>query len=425
MQLDSNTPWLARLQAVECRDSSYGAQDPALVFARAQGSTVFDVAGNEYIDLCAGFGVMALGHNDPVVLYGMRKYLMDETTQPGVVHGMGDVYPSQPKVELLETLRSVLPAALTKGALALGGGQAVELALKTAMLATKKTGFIVFDGSYHGLDLGVLPLTSRQDFKQPFLGWLHPEHVRSLPYGCDEQQLVKAIQALDAAGPGAAAVVVEPIQGRAGVRLPPKDWLASLRRVCDAHGVLLIFDEIFTGIGRTGKWSHAAKVPCDLICLGKAIGGGMPLSACFGTEAVMAAWPQNTGEAIHTGTFFGHPFSCFVGALTISEIRRRDLVARSKQVGAWWREHLQSELAALPLVKEIRGQGLMMNIELQTAGAGAQLMGDLRRLRVIALPSGPHGECLSFTPALNIAEELLKEATQGLKTAIANFAAKS
>ncbi len=420
---DLNQQWLSRLQAVECRDSTYPGVDPALVFERARGSYIYDVAGNEYIDLCAGFGVMALGHNDPLVMRELHAYLAD-AEKPKIVHGMGDVYPSRPKIELLETLKQFLPPALTRGALALGGGQAVEIAVKTALLATGRKGFITFDQSYHGLDLGILPLTYRRDFKEPFTPWLADSLVSSLPFGADTATLQQAMDAQQAAGFGTAAIMVEPIQGRAGVCLPPAGWLQSLRDVCDRRGVLLIYDEIFVGLGRTGVWTHAEQVPCDLVAFGKSMGGGMPLSACFGTEQVMQAWPQNTGEALHTGTFFGHPLSCFAGLVMLRELKRRDLAKQSAILGKWWLEHLQNLLGDFSSVKDIRGQGLMIAIEFAKPGQGARVSDILRKKHVIALPSGPRGESLSLTPALTISRELIAEASARITTAIADSVAE-
>jgi 4-aminobutyrate aminotransferase-like enzyme len=161
-----NDQLLERLKAVECRDATFAAKSPSLVMAKAKGSLVYDAEGREYIDLCAGFGALALGHHPEAqtAIYGAR---LGDGAAP-INHAMGDVYPSVAKVELIETLAGLLPKELSRIALALTGAQAVELAVKTAILATKRSGFIAFQGGYHGLDLGILPLTSREDFRAPF-----------------------------------------------------------------------------------------------------------------------------------------------------------------------------------------------------------------------------------------------------------------
>jgi 4-aminobutyrate aminotransferase/(S)-3-amino-2-methylpropionate transaminase len=411
----SNAEWLQRLQAVECRDSSYNVKQDPLVFAQAQGSTVWDAEGRSYIDLCAGFGVMALGHNNEVQ---KRVFASSINQQALVTHGMGDVYPSIAKVELLETLAAALPAHLSKGGLALSGGQAVEFAVKTAQIATGAKGFINFHGSYHGLDLGILPLTSRRDFKDPFRGWLPEDRVTELPFACDLSIIRQAVHAQKAAGFGCAAVIVEPIQGRAGIRSHGLDWLSGLYEVCQQEKVLLIYDEVFTGLGRTGQMTFAELVPCDLLCLGKALGGGLPLSACFGRAELMDAWPQNEGEGIHTGTFFGHPLSCRLGTETLRVIQEQSLPQRALELGAKVQEMLRDTLHKHPLFVDVRGRGLMVGLELREPLAGAHLMDRLRRQGVIALASGDKGQGISITPALTIAEDELALAVERIHAAI-------
>ncbi|RYZ49141.1 MAG: aspartate aminotransferase family protein [Proteobacteria bacterium] len=410
-----NKELMATLQRWECRDSTYQAAEPALVFARAKGSRIWDADGKEYIDLCAGFGVTALGHNNAVQRAVFEKSFTDESL---IIHGMGDVYPSVDKIRLLEFLGQQLPDYLSRGALALSGGQAVEIAVKTAQVATKKSGFIAFQDSYHGLDLGILPLTSRSDFKNPFLEWMPTHLVEEIPYACDMALIEAAIDLQAKAGHGTAAVIVEAVQGRAGIRVPPKGWLEDLSKLCLSRGVLLIFDEVFTGLGRIGSLSTSFDVECDLICLGKALGGGLPLSACFGRAEVMDAWPQNQGEALHTGTFFGHPLSCRLGLATLEHIVEAKLIERSVSFGARMVSDLREQLAGCRRLVDVRGQGMMIGIELNEKGLGAVLMDVLRPMGIIALASGTFGEGISLTPALTLSEEDWAEALPILVKAI-------
>jgi 4-aminobutyrate aminotransferase-like enzyme len=403
--MHGNLDYITRLQAVECHDSTYMPKQNPLVFAKAEGSKIWDTEGREFIDLCAGFGALALGHASRPLREVAGRYL-DKI--PPIEHGMGDVYPSEEKILFLETIQSMMPKAYGKGALALGGGQAVEIALKTAMLSTKRSGFIVFEDGYHGLDLGVLPLTARQDFRTPFKDWLAEERVIRLPYGCPMDQLDEAVLRLKSFG--LAAILAEPLQGRAGVKHPPEGWLSMLADVAHRAGGLLIFDEIFTGFGRLGFVTAAEKVDADILCFGKAIGGGFPVSACFAREEIMDAWPQSSGEAIHTGTFFGHPFSLAVGRRTLQEITKLKLCDRATHVGRNAQTWLKSNIGSSPRVKEIRGIGLMIGIEFHVPGFAAELMDKLRSKQVIALPSGTQGQVLTISPALNIPEELLFEA---------------
>ena len=410
-----NEGYLQRLKAVECPDATFPAIQPSLVMHRASGSVVFDVRGTAYIDLCAGFGALALGHNPAAhrqVLVS-RLYEAESELAPLITHGMGDVYPSAAKVDLISYLIELMPPHLTMAALALTGSQAVEIAVKTAMLATGRSRFIVFGGSYHGLDLGILPLTERADFKAPFRGFLREDKVLSLSFRCTEAELECALSSGDIAG-----VIVEPVQGRTGCRPAGLPWLQMLRRQCDKHSSMLIYDEVFTGLGRTGRLTFAEHVPCDLLCLGKAFGGGFPISACIGTPAAMTAWPASKGEAIHTGTFFGHPLSCDIARSTLKEIRESDLVGRARDLGLEALSWLKSALGEDPLILDIRGEGLMLAIEFKKDGNGARLMDILRAQGVIALASGSRGESLSITPALNIPRPLLISGLEAVKASV-------
>ena len=417
----ANDLWLDRLRQVECQDATYRPKANPLVFDTAQGSEVTDIAGRTYIDLCAGFGALPLGHNPPELQTVFERRTATATgVKTPISHGLGDVYPSKAKVLLLEQLLKVLPAGFERVSLALSGGQAVEVAVKTAHLATGKRGFISFEGGYHGLDLGILPLTSRIDFREPFEGWHASATVERLPWGASSEQVKLAAQRLKAAGHGLAGIIVEPIQGRAGVRPASLDWLGDLRQLCNNLEAALIYDEVFTGLGRTGLWTWSEQVPCDLLCLGKALGGSLPLSACVGRGAIMDAWPESTGEALHTGTFFGHPLSCELGLATLTAIKDQQLVERSKNLGREVKHRLQTNLSEHPLVKEVRGQGLMIAIEFREAGAGARFMEVLRSHSLITLASGQYASCLSITPALNIEGDQLHHAISTIHDAIVN-----
>lgn len=415
MTIDMNQEWMTRLASAECHDATYQPSTSPLVFERALGSYIWDVEGKKYVDLCAGFGSLAFGHNSDVFRLVLERHFggpsgSTKEVTPYIEHGMGDVYPSKAKIELLSTLKSHLPNRLTKGTLALTGGQAVEIAVKSCLLATKKSGFLTFSDSYHGVDLGILPLTARADFKDPFSDWHKKIEVRSVPYGASDSVVRQAIQSLQQTKSGFAGCIVEPIQGRAGVILPPKGWLEGLAKICHDHGGLIVLDEIFTGFGRTGILSESFTVDADLCCFGKAIGGGMPMSACFGTEEVMSSWPKSSGEAIHTGTFVGHPLSCEVARQTVDRIVQDQLPLKATQVGEKLISELKDRYLKRADVVDIRGQGFMIGIQFSKEMHAAKLMDHLRTLQIIALPSGPTGSVLSVTPALNIDEATLKDA---------------
>jgi 4-aminobutyrate aminotransferase/(S)-3-amino-2-methylpropionate transaminase len=399
----SNLEYLARLGRVEVPNATYFPKDRPLVFQKAMGSKIFDVEQNEYIDLCAGFGVLALGHN-PSEHVEHFKNISNE-----IVHGMGDVYPSTSKIKFIETLLTALQKEAPhfgKVGLAVTGAQAVEFALKTAFLHTKKFGVLSCKGGYHGVDLGVLAATSRQDFREPFAPWIAQDHVQMIEPECSRKDVLQAIAQLKDQG-GLAAILIEPILGRGGTIPLDLKWLRMLSDVAHAEGAFFILDEVLVGMGRTGRLTFAGELQADLSCFGKAIGGGMPVSACVGRRAVLDAWPADLPEAIHTGTFFGHPLSCDIGTITINKIIGDDLALRAAELGQKCMRFLQEKLSKNPRVTTIRGQGLMLCIELHQDGAGAELMDKLRQQKIIALVAGQNGRCLSITPALNIPEDLL------------------
>lgn len=401
-----------RLARVESRNvTALGPQVP-IFWERAVGANVWDVDGNCFVDLGGAFGVANTGHAHPRVVEAIQSQ------SASLLHGMGDVHPARVKVELLDRLSRLFPGGGgARGVLTSSGSDAVETALKTAMLATGRAGVIAFEGAYHGLSLGALDLTSRRDFREPFLERLaHRTHFA--PFGD-----LEALRALDPSSFG--AVVVEPVQGRGGERVPPRGFLTGLRALCDERGWLLIADEIYTGFGRTGRWfacDHECVVP-DLLCAGKGLASGMPLSVCLGTPEVMDAWPASQGEALHTQTFLGHPVSCAAALATISVLEDEALVERSASLGAvtqeWLRKRFDASRPATENIAEVRGLGMMIGIVGRGDAAKRACHAALRQ-GVIALPSGPGGEVLSITPPLSIPEDLLRLA---LERVVAGFGA--
>jgi 4-aminobutyrate aminotransferase/(S)-3-amino-2-methylpropionate transaminase len=204
-------------------------------------------------------------------------------------------------------------------------------------------------------------------------------------------------------------VLVEPLQGRGGVVVPPASFLAELRAACDRHGVLLGVDEVMTGRGRTGALfaSAAADARPDLLCLGKALGGGMPISACVGERRVMAAWGEPGREALHTGTFFGHPVGCAAALAALQVIEDEQLCARAARAGERLRAALAARVKKDARVVEVRGAGLLVGVELRGAGLGLALGRALLERGYITVPAANDASVLSLTPPLAIEDTLL------------------
>ena len=398
---------LRLLRDYESRNVTFMDPDGSwpIVWQKARGVHVWDVAGKKYLDLTAAFGVANAGHaNAAVVRAGTQQARK-------LLHAMGDVHPHPLKAQLARELSRLTferwNAGRGKTIFCNSGFEAVEAAIKTAILATGKKGVIAFEGGYHGLGYGALTTTHRELFRQPFRTQL-AEFVSFAPFPCDEQTIGRLLKET-----AIGAVLVEPIQGRAGIRVSPPEFLPMLRRVCDQHGALLVLDEIFTGFGRTGRWfacEHTNTVP-DLICLGKALTGGFPLSACVGKAEVMDSWPVSHGEAIHTSTFLGHPVGCAMALAQIKEISTRKLPERSAQLGAGLLKQLQS-------IGSARGLGLMAGLELESGEHAISVVKNMLKRGYIVLPEGERGNVIAFTPPLTISPAQLNSAVKALHAAL-------
>jgi 4-aminobutyrate aminotransferase/(S)-3-amino-2-methylpropionate transaminase len=403
---------------VESRNVTFVADDWPVFWEEAAGSNVRDADGNVYLDFTGGFGVALLGHSHPWVVTAVRE-------QAGrLMHGMGDVHPPTLKLELLERLSELSPWGSAHGVLASTGSEAVEIALKTALVATGRPGIIAFGGSYHGLTMGSLAVTSRDLFRGPFEERLYPgvafapfpEPWRpgSPPVGECLRRFSELLQEGAPNGDPIGTVVVEPIQGRAGVRLPPEGFMEELSDLAAAAQVLIVADEVLTGMGRCGPTfgSELTGLRPDLVCIGKALGAGMPVSACLAAPSVMRAWPESGGEAIHTSSFLGHPLACAaaIAALDVADpVERAALVAER---GARLLEPLRRRLAAVSGVGDVRGVGLLIGIELveedgatPAAGAAARVSTAALEQGLLVLPAGEFGQVIELTPAMVVTDE--------------------
>lgn len=407
--------WLRRLKAVESPNITAVASDFPVVWQQARGGAIRDIDGNVLVDATSAFGVALLGHGPDRVRAAVHRQA------DALLHGMGDVHPPVVRIALLEKLQEIAPADLTGAVLCGGGAEAVEVALKTALLATGKAGVIAFSGAYHGLGHGALDATARRDFRYPFAAqlagntvWVPFPHPLRPPVGVAAVDLLAHTLARveehlahpAMGGVPIGAVLVEPIQGRGGTVIPPAGFLAGLRQLCDHYGVLLVLDEIYTGCCRTGAWfaCTAEGVVPDILCIGKALGGGLPIGACLGRPTVMASWGESRGEALHTSTFLGHPLAAAAALASLNALQELGIAELALRLGSQWLTDLQAALGDHPAVLQVRGRGLMLGIELRdwqgmTAGARAwQVVTSCLRRGVVVLPCGTQGEVIQLTP---------------------------
>lgn len=396
-----------------------------IVWERAKGVHVWDDRGRKYLDLTAAFGVAAAGHANPhVVRAGQRQMAK-------LLHAMGDVHPHPLKAELAREVSRLTferwRAGKGRVIFCNSGFEAVEAALKTALLATGKRKVIAFEGAYHGLGYGSLNATHRGMFREPFASQLG-QFGEFVPFPMNANELATTERrvrgSLEAGEVG--AILIEPAQGRAGARVPVPELLPVLRKLCDDAGALLVVDEIYTGFGRTGRWfacEHTSTIP-DIICLGKAMSGGFPISACVGKGALIErAWPKSLGEAIHTSTFLGHPVGCAMALANIAEIKSCKLVENAAEHGRSLLEFL-SDVRVPGLSLQARGLGLLAGLEVRHASGEPatdlvmRVVKAMLRRGFIVLPESEHSNVIGFTPPLTITKGQLRQTVRVIKAAL-------
>ncbi|MBS2017279.1 MAG: aspartate aminotransferase family protein [Deltaproteobacteria bacterium] len=401
----------SRLAAVEspafearrdARAAASGSEQAPIVYARAAGSNVWDADGNRYVDLTAGFGAMILGHAPNLASEAARAAFAD------LPLALGDVYASETKVKACEAIASLFPERGARVMLGLSGADAVTCALKTAMLATKRAKIIAFHGSYHGLSYAPLAACGlAASFREPFAAQLG-DHVVFVPYPSSVADLDASLGAVRAAlkAGDVGAVLVEPMLGRGGCVTPPSSFLAALRSLTYEAEALLVADEIWTGMGRTGAMlgCDLVGVVPDVVCLGKGLGGGVPISACVGRASVMEAWGAHGGSTIHTGTHFGSPPAC-AAALAVIEALRGGVIERAEENGERLRAELEGALASREGIA-VTGRGMMIGIALGSAATALSIARALLAKGFIVLTGGSRGDVLTLSPPLVLEPEL-------------------
>nr|BAL56596.1 acetylornithine/acetyl-lysine aminotransferase [uncultured prokaryote] len=364
-----------------------------VVLVRGQGARVWDAEGREYVDCATGHGVAMLGHGHPRIVAAIQDQVARLTT-------CSEAFYNDRRAELEAELVALAPWA-RRVFLCNSGTEAVEAALKFARLVTGRPGVVAARNGFHGRTMGALSATWRPEYRRPFEP-LVPGFVH-VPYN--------RIEALEQAlGPETGAVILEVVQGEGGVHIGERDYLLRAQELCRRHGALLVIDEIQTGLGRTGRMlacEHYGLEP-DIVCLAKGLGGGLPMGAVLLGERVGKLPP-----AVHGSTFGGNPLSCAAALAVLQTLREERLPERAAELGAFFLDHLRALRS--PLVREVRGLGLMVGVELRRRARPY-----LRALvghGVLALPAGPL--VLRFLPPLTIAREDLEFVLQKLEETLA------
>lgn len=359
-----------------------------LAFVRGEGAWVLDADGRRFLDLTSAYGTAVLGYGHP----GLTEAL---TRQIETLHVLHCSFASDVRVEASRALIARAGAPLRRVFWCNSGAEAVEAALKLAVLATGKRRIVACEGGFHGKTLGALSLTHDPRYRSAFepLLW----EVVHVPFG--------DASALAAAAAGAAAVVIEPIQGESGVRVPPEGYLRAAREACDATGALLVLDEVQTGIGRTGRFlaCHGEGVGADLVCLGKGLAGGVPAGAALASEAVAAC----AFRGAHTSTFGGNPLAA-AGVLAVLAALTEDFLAEIAAKGEAFMRRLRAIGGGR--IVEVRGRGLMIAAELD--GNRDRVLRELQNEGVLALPAG--ASAVRFLPPYVIERRELERAADVL-----------
>jgi len=422
--------WAERLRKVESPAASTLQQEEAPIFwEQSRGANVMDVDGNIYVDITGAFFVTSAGHSNPRIAQAIRQQ------SEKLLHSMGSVNPNVPRVKLAEKLAEITPGRLAVSHIANTGGEAVDLALKTARLHTGRHMVVSFHGGFHGKTFASLAVTAKNYFRQPWqpllTGATHIPYAYCYrcPFGlcypaCDIQcaKYLEHILSNPSSGVAdVAAVIAEPVQGAGGVVVPPPEFLKRIADTCHSSGVLFIADEIITGFGRTGLLfgcEHSGVVP-DIMTLGKGMASGFPISAMITTREIVADWKSEQ----HTSTFVGHPVGCAAALASIKEIEKKNLAKRARRLGNYLRQALERLKERHPLVGDVRGLGLMATLELvkdretkEPAAKETARVGEaaLRRGLMATLRGGRYGNCVRIAPALTITQEQLEFAVETL-----------
>ena len=368
-----------------------------LVLTRGKGALVWDSNGKEYIDCTGSYGVAVVGHCHPKVVEAVQRQV--ET----LIACHASFY-NDARSELLQKIIQLPPEGLDRVFLSNSGAESVECAIKLARRYSGKPEIVSLMGAFHGKTMGALSATWKKKYRAPFMplvpGFKHvpPNNLEKMKAAITDKT---------------AAVLVEPVRGEGGVLVPSDDFLLGLREICDEKGVLLIFDEVQTGFGRTGKvfaCEHWNVTP-DILCVAKSLAGGIPMGATFAREDVMSAFKR--GE--HSSTFSGNPLVCAAASAAIDVLREEKLPERAATLGGYFKSKLEVLAEKYRVIREVRGLGLMLGVEMRF-DVYNMLVGCMDR-GVLLLDAGRN--VLRFLPPLVIEKEQIDRVIEVLDEVLA------
>lgn len=431
-QTDREQNWVHMVDSIGNFLAPSMAKDhPNLPVIKAEGCYYYGVDGKEYLDFTSGIAVENVGHRHPKVVQAIKD------SADHLIHGPSGVIIYESILRLAAELQKILPPKLDNFFFANSGTEAIEGALKLAKYVTKRPYVVSFTGCFHGRSIGALSVTTSKSKYRKHLqpSWLSyqlpyalPEY---LPEGADHdiffadklERDVKELFSHQVDPEEVACMIIEPILGEGGYIIPPASWLKKIREICDRHGILLIFDEVQTGFGRTGNWFAAQTfgVTPDIMAVAKGIGAGLPLSATIASKELMDQWPLGS----HGTTFGGNPIACSAALASLEIIKEERLLNNAQEMGAYAMAQLLTMKEEFPMIRDVRGVGLMIGIELGdpiTGEASGEVVMDVLDKcladGVLFYLCGNSGEVIRMIPPLTISKEQIDTGLDVLKTAI-------
>jgi 4-aminobutyrate aminotransferase len=413
---------------------SMAKDHPNLPVVKEEGCYYYGADGKTYLDFTSGIAVANTGHRHPKVVQAIKD------GADSLMHGPSGVIMYDSILQLAERLQGLMPKDLDCFFFANSGTEAIEGALKLAKYVTKRQYVISFTGCFHGRSLGALGVSTS---KSKYRKFLQPNGLTyQIPYAdvasCPNDQSIEdyCVKELEkdferlfdhqVTPEEVACVIVEPVLGEGGYLIPPKEWLQKVREICDRHGMLLIFDEVQTGFGRTGDWFAAQTfdVTPDIMAIAKGIASGMPLSATVASKELMSQWPMGT----HGTTFGGNPIACSAALATLDVIEEEGLLENSREMGAYALEKLALIKEKHQVIGDVRGVGLMIGIEIIDPDTGAPDGNGMMRILDLSLEKGvlfylcgKHQEVIRMIPPLIITKEQLDEGLRVFEEAVTVF----
>jgi 4-aminobutyrate aminotransferase len=381
-----------------------GRYFPDFEVKKGKGCYLFGTDGKKYLDFSSGIAVCATGHAHPKVVAAASKQLSN------LIHICIGVANYDPYITLAEKLSRVVPIKNAQFFLCQSGSEAVESAIKLAKYVTKKPGLIALRGAFHGRTLGALSLTTS------IMIYLHG-YEPLLPQVYIAKPELKAVEKL-LKTKKIAGLIFEPILGEGGYVMQDKTFVKGLRRLCSKYGALLIVDEIQSGIARTGKWFAIEYfgVRPDIICMAKGIASGFPLGAIAASASIMKKWSPGA----HGGTFGGNPVCCAAAIATLEVIKEQKLMQNAKRMGNYLKKSLLKLQAKYPVIKDIRGLGLMIGVDLQDADKVSKIMNFCLKHGLVLISTGGGGTVIRMVPALIVKKPEIDQALKIFEKSLKN-----